>query len=354
MANGIDLWAKMYKNEPPWKEKNIKLCGLPAAIAGEFARLVTLELKTEVTGNDFINEEYQAVISDIRKYTEYACAKGGLAMKPYASEGHIEVDMVQADRFFPTKFNSRGEVTAAVFAESLTVGKKVYTRLEYHQHEGTMYHINNKAFVKQDLDNVEVLGKEVPLTAVPEWANLQEEVTLKNVKMPLFAYFKNPNANNVDDTSPLGVSVYSRAINDIKEADNQWTRLLWEFEGSELAIDADITLFKNQSKEECLVHFMPNGVYEQERKEAEAADHLKGWQLKCTADRYSEEEGAFVVSDEPVYLDFLVDDEKEKLYLFYFMNDMAEESEITSFLQNMKENGAQESEDGMYRWMIED
>ena len=37
-----------------------------------------------------------------------------------------------------------------------------------------------------------------------------------------------------------------------------------------------------------------------------------------------------------------------------FMNDMAEESEITSFLQNMKENGAQESEDGMYRWMIED
>lgn len=248
MANEIDLWAKMYKNEPPWKEKNIKLCGLPAAIAGEFARLVTLELKTEVTGNDFINEEYQAVVSDIRKYTEYACAKGGLAMKPYASEGHIEVDMVQADRFFPTKFNSRGEVTAAVFAESLTVGKKVYTRLEYHQHEGTMYHINNKAFVKQDLDNVEVLGKEVPLTAVLEWANLQEEVTLKNVKMPLFAYFKIPNANNVDDTSPLGVSVYSRAINDIKEADNQWTRLLWEFEGSELAIDADITLFKKDDK----------------------------------------------------------------------------------------------------------
>lgn len=248
MANEIDLWAKMYKNEPPWKEKNIKLCGLPAAIAGEFARLVTLELKTEVTGNDFINEEYQAVVSDIRKYTEYACAKGGLAMKPYASEEHIEVDMVQADRFFPTKFNSRGEVTAAVFAESLTVGKKVYTRLEYHQHEGTMYHINNKAFVKQDLDNVEVLGKEVPLTAVPEWANLQEEVTLKNVKMPLFAYFKIPNANNVDDTSPLGVSVYSRAINDIKEADNQWTRLLWEFEGSELAIDADITLFKKDDK----------------------------------------------------------------------------------------------------------
>lgn len=82
--------------------------------------------------------------------------------------------------------------------------------MEYHQHdENTTYHIMNKAFVRQDLDNVEVLGKEVPLSAVPEWANLEEAVTILNVKKPLFAYFKIPNANNVDDSSPLGVSVYS-------------------------------------------------------------------------------------------------------------------------------------------------
>ena len=256
MANGIDLWSKMYKNKPPWKKKDTKMCGLPAAIAGEFARLVTLELKTEITGNDFINEEYQTVINDIRKYTEYACAKGGLAMKPYVSECHIEVDMVQADRFFPTQFNSRGEVTAAVFTEAITIGKQVYTRLEYHKHENTTYYISNKAFVKQDLDNVEVLGKEVPLSAVPEWADIQEQTVIQNVKMPLFSYFKIPNANNIDDTSPLGVSVYSRAVDDIRNADEQWTRILWEFEGSELAIDADITLFKKNNRGE---YELPSG-----------------------------------------------------------------------------------------------
>ena len=189
MANGIDLWSKMYNDRPPWKKKDTKLCSLPAAIAGEFARLVTLELKTEITGNDFINEEYQTVINDIRKYTEYACAKGGLAMKPYVSEGHIEVDMTQADRFFPTQFNSRGEVTAAVFTEAITAGKQVYTRLEYHRHENTTYYINNKAFVKQDLDNVEVLGKEVPLSSVPEWADIQEQTVIQNVKMPFVCIF---------------------------------------------------------------------------------------------------------------------------------------------------------------------
>lgn len=252
MAREIDLWSKMYKNQPPWKRKELKLCGLPAAIAGEFARLVTLELKTEITGNKFLNDEYQTVIDNIRTYTEYACAKGGLAMKPYVSDGHIEVDMVQADRFFPVKFNSRGEVIAAVFMETVTIGKQVYTRLEYHRHDEktATYYIINKAFVRQDLDNVEVLGKEVPLSAVPEWADLEETVTIINVKKPLFAYFKIPNANNVDDSSPLGVSVYSRAIDDIKEADYQWTRILWEYEGSELAIDADIGLFKRKENGE--------------------------------------------------------------------------------------------------------
>ena len=111
-------------------------------------------------------------------------------------------------------------------------------------------YIINKAFVRQDLDNVEVLGKEVPLSAVPEWANLEETVTIINVKKPLFAYFKIPNANNVDDSSPLGVSVYSRAVDDIKEADYQWTRILWEFEGSELAIDGDVSLFKRKENGE--------------------------------------------------------------------------------------------------------
>ena len=244
MASGIELWSKMYINKPPWNRKDMKLCGLPAAIAGELARLVTLELKTEVSGNDFINQEYQVVIDDIRKYTEYACAKGGLAMKPYVSDGHIEVDMVQADRFFPTKFNSRGEVTAAVFMEAATIGKQVYTRLEYHRYENSVYYISNKAFVRQDLENMEVLGKEVPLSAVPEWESLEKDSIIKNVEAPLFAYFKIPNANNIDDTSPLGASVYSRAVKDIRNADEQWTRLLWEFEGAELAIDADVTLFR--------------------------------------------------------------------------------------------------------------
>ena len=52
-----------------------------------------------------------------------------------------------------------------------------------------------------------------------------------------------PFANTVDSTSPLGVSVYSRVVSLIEQADRQYSRLLWEFEGGELAVHADITSF---------------------------------------------------------------------------------------------------------------
>ena len=49
-----------------------------------------------------------------------------------------------------------------------------------------------------------------------------------------------PFTNGVDLYSPLGVSVYSRAVDLIEQADRQYSRLLWEFEGGELAVDASV------------------------------------------------------------------------------------------------------------------
>lgn len=83
------------------------------------------------------------------------------------------------------------------------------------------------------------LGQEVPLTEVNEWKDLQPKTTINNVNKPLFAYFKMPQANTVDLSSPLGVSGFSRAVDLIKDADMQYSRLLWEYEGGEMAIDID-------------------------------------------------------------------------------------------------------------------
>ena len=58
---------------------------------------------------------------------------------------------------------------------------------------------------------------------------------------PLYGFFKVPLANNIDMKSPLGISVFSPAISMIKRADEQFSRLDWEYAGGQLAIDVDPT-----------------------------------------------------------------------------------------------------------------
>lgn len=247
MSRALDLWTQMYQNNAPWLSEKVKSMNLAAAVASEIARLVTLELKSEVVGNDYLNEEYKVVLENIRILCEYACADGGIAFKPYVSNGKIEVDTVLADSFYPTAYNSRGEITGAVFVETKTKGKEVYTRLEYHNLTEDGYEIINKAYKKHNVDisdKDDDIGREIELTEVEEWADLEEEALIQNVTAPLFSYFKIPIANQIDSNSPLGVSVYSKAVEDIMEADRQYSRILWEYEGTELAIDASVDCFK--------------------------------------------------------------------------------------------------------------
>ena len=243
MQAAIDQWAMMFIDRAPWLDDTTQSLGLPAAIAGEIARLTTVELESSITGSaraDYLQGEYERVLNELRSQVETAAAGGGLVFKPYVDGERIAVDCVPAWRFLPTAFNSRGEVTGAVFVEQVTKGKTYYTRMEHHQLTDDGYTIRNLAYSSLSQGT---LGNPCSLAAVDEWADLEPELTIryKDGTAPegvLFAYFRLPFSNTVDPESPLGVSVYSRAVGLIREADRQYSRILWEYEGSELAIDA--------------------------------------------------------------------------------------------------------------------
>lgn len=250
MAAAIDLWTRCYKNHPPWRydengKEKVKTLNLPAIIASELSRLVTTELETSVE-NKTLDEAYQTVVRDLRHCCELGCAGGGLAFKPVPENGRISVDYVSAESFFPTDYDTNGDITGAIFVDKLTKGDTVYTKLEQHRLEGKQYTICNYAFKNetQDPDVTIDLGRPIPLTDVPEWADIEEEKVIAPVLAPLFAYFKMPGTNPIDKTSPLGVSCFAKALEQIEQADRQYDRLLWEYEGSELAIDVDMTWFK--------------------------------------------------------------------------------------------------------------
>ena len=246
MANAIELWSRMYGNRSPWvNNKDIFSANLAPAIASELARLVTLEMKSKITGGaaaPYLDKQYKKkVLKDIRRYVEYGCAKGGLIFKPYVTTQGIEVQFVQADCFFPLSFDSSSRITQCVFTEQFRRGRKIYTRLEVHSLQTGRIRITNRAFVAT---NDYSLGSEVTVNSIDKWSELVPEITLEGADRLLFGYFKVPLANADDSDSPLGVSVYSRAVDLIREADRRYSNICWEYEGTQLAVHIATSLLK--------------------------------------------------------------------------------------------------------------
>ncbi|MEG1185333.1 MAG: hypothetical protein RSD63_06795 [Eubacterium sp.] len=249
MVRAIECWDVLYNNNPLWvsKKDSIYTMGLPGAIASELARLATLEMKSDITGSvraNYLNDRYQKVLEDIRTYLEYGCAKGGLIMKPYFNGEGLSVDYIQADSFVPVSFDSSGRITAAIFVDTKRRGEMTYRRFEGHKVTDVGYTVVNKAFASK---NDRQLGNEVPLSSVDEWCGIEPTNLISGVKIPLFGYFKVPQANRVDNASALGASVFSTAheAGMFEVADRQYSRIIQEYILKESAIFLSETMLKD-------------------------------------------------------------------------------------------------------------
>ncbi len=258
METALDTWYQLYLNKAEWlKQDTVKSLNLPAFISSEIARQVVLELDWNITGTEadadgnvmtnpraeYLKAEFEKLMGILRTKLEQGCAAGGMIIKPYpnTNNGHIYFDWIMDWALYPMAFDDDGNLSDVVLPDTFTEGKTTYTRLERHTIQGNNVRITQRAFKS---NNRHTIGTEISLTEVEQWASLQPEVIVNDVGGSLFGWFKVAAANNVDIDCPLGASVYAKAVDVIKEADMQYSRLLWEFEGSELAIDVDPTVLR--------------------------------------------------------------------------------------------------------------
>ena len=277
MEDEILTWKAMYEDTPIWAQKGVEPVGIPSAVASEIARLTTMEMEVNVSGSamgDYLNENLLDFLDNAREYTEYACATGGVMFKPSYNQntGMIDVSVVYADEFFPTRIDSKKRIVGAVFPDQTIINDYKYTRLERHELLGNNLIIQNRVFCKKYSDmssDIEsVLGNECLLTDVPEWEYIEPLTIIRNVDKPLFAYFKMPMANHIEKRSPLGVSVYAKAKNRIKRADDQWAKIAWEYNATQAAVFADDDMFRHS----------PSGDLAMEENERRMYRTLDGFQ----------------------------------------------------------------------------
>lgn len=220
MQTALNEWDSLFTNSTT---------NIASVIAGEASRLSTVDMSITLTGSARA-EAIQEVLNNnkdrLRSKLELGCAYGGLILKP----NERGIDFVPPTRYIPISFDSNGNIDGVIFIDMFTKNEQYYTRLEYHGFElvgdQRVYYIRNKAFVS---NNKITRGYEVPLTKVPRWSSLLPEVPIEGLEKPLFGYFRMPNANNVDIDSPLGVSIYSKAVESIKDFEMWYSK--WKREG---------------------------------------------------------------------------------------------------------------------------
>lgn len=249
MEKNTKLWYSMYINRPYWSlkkdDRNIISIGLPSAITRELAKPAVIEAVITAKGGqkaDFIQKQIDNMLKELRHNLEKGLAFGNMIYRPYVyQDNQIGIACHFFDTFFPVAFDERGILTQVVFLQKIKSQNKWYVVLEYHKLENGIYYIQSKAFLS---DEYGLIGQEVPLKNIEGWKNISENIAIGGIEKPLFGFFKTPFGNNIDSCSNMGVSVYSSAVELIKQADEQWEALQWEYKSGERRLFASPGAFK--------------------------------------------------------------------------------------------------------------
>ena len=174
---------------------------------------------------------------------EEGLALGGNALKTWAETRHDEngneipdtrkimIGYAMADQFIPISWDN-AKITEGVFVSRIAKGGWYYTRLEWHKWNGTTYVITNELYRsemnkgKNPDESQDILGVRYPLSEIYPYL---DEVTEVPVEESLFTYWRTPIANNLDDNSPLGVSVYANALDTLRALDICYDSFVREF-----------------------------------------------------------------------------------------------------------------------------
>ena len=240
MRQAIELWMNVYSGACPWNNPadNIKSIKFAKFLCSEAARLVCLDIDVSFDGSrkaamtDFWNK---SIYPRLQTWVEYGIAAGCLILKPNGDG----VDFVTPDRFQITETDGNGNITGCVFQDTYQKDGRYYTKLEYHSFftalvkmpnsedfvKRTYYRIENKAFMSRDNYSI---GTEISLGET-KWGDLSPVTDIikendNKLDGMLFGYFKMPLANDIDFDSPLGISMFANALEELKDLDIAYSR----------------------------------------------------------------------------------------------------------------------------------
>lgn len=264
---GIFIWKYLYKGyykpwhriaaptlENPYATRDMERMDIAKAISAEMAGLIWSEqCEVHVSQGDSEEQPLDEFVHEVlaknnfwqkmQEFVEQVMALGGGAMKVWyevrrdsegneiPDSGNINIGFCMADQFIPTAWDN-AKVSDGVFISRQAKDGYYYTRLEWHKWDGLTYWISNELYRSEQkkegaVEPQDILGFRYPLNEIYPFLN--EDTSLQGIDTSLFAYCRTAIANNIDDNSPLGVSIYGNALSTLKALDICYDSFIREF-----------------------------------------------------------------------------------------------------------------------------
>lgn len=236
IINAIQTWSKIYNKQEPWIDENTKSLHVARTMCEKVAKAVTIEYKSTCS-EPYIDGIYQKLLRKKRKYTEQMLGKSSVFFRPYFNGKDIKVNVVQADKFIPVAFDDDDNLTSYILIDQVVKEDKIYTRLEYNEYKDNKITIKNICY-KGFISGV-TLSSKISLTEVDKWKDIKDIETIEGVDRLIGGFATMPTENDLDNNSPIGQPIYHNAMELLEEIDNQFSRIIHEYRGTELAIDID-------------------------------------------------------------------------------------------------------------------
>ena len=237
----LDRCALAYQGTPDWlnDDDDVVTINFAQTVCAEVARLATMNAEITVTGSpraDWIQGQVNNILEALRQWCEFGCAGGTVIMKPYGNG----TELVFPDRFRIVGTEA-GKITGVVFIDRRfdAASDRWFSRLEYHHIEDGIYTISNRYFRGvSERDE----GQQVAMEVTP-WVDdaLADDATVEGADRLLFGIFRTPAANNKDPNSPMGLPIFSAALEELKDLDVAYSRNATEIVDSKrlVLLDSD-------------------------------------------------------------------------------------------------------------------
>lgn len=228
----IAHWDEIYRGGGEWRytrrgginggTRRVAALNAAKAVCAELSRLCFSE-GTELISADAETERYLKRVLDengfyerFPDFLEKVFALGGGVIKVYW-DGGVKLDLVTADCFVPTKWDSRG-IYGGAFGSFVTSGGKSYILAETQEmtEEGC---VTENRLMKTD-------GGRAELSEV--FPELLERSVISGISKPMFVYF-GAGSGLLPQCAPLGSSVFAGAEDTLKNLDIVFDSLGREF-----------------------------------------------------------------------------------------------------------------------------